>query len=555
MSVRQRASDMSSTSTEGGLTAAGSGSHASGPDTVGGGRTAAVDPPRDECLHRLFERQAARYPDAVALVHRDRRITYGELNQRANQLARYLHRFGVGTDALVGICMHRSVELIVAILGVLKAGGTYVPLDASYPKKRLAAMFGDVEMRVLLVQSHLVPTLPKHNIVTVCLDSHWPAIARENGENLRKEVSPFNLAYVIFTSGSTGKAKAAAVLHRGWINLMNWFTAEFKISRADRVLVVSSFSFDITQRSIMMPLIVGGELHLLDSEAFDPDLVVNAIARGRITLMNCAPSMFYLLIEDADPSNLERLRSLRVLFLGGEAIVASRLQRWVDARVGTTEVVNVYGVAECADVSSFYRLSDYGRYVASSVPIGKPISNTRIYLLDENLAPVPAAATGEICVAGDGVGRGYVNDPALTDRKFVRSPFSEDMLYRTGDLGRLLPDGNLEFAGRVDYQVKVQGQRIDLGDIETALRQHPTIREAVVTKQEYGAGDQRLLAYVVYRQHGLTSATMLPRLRQFLKERLPPYMVPAVFVVLDKMPLNPNGKIDRAALWATLPPS
>jgi amino acid adenylation domain-containing protein len=503
---------------------------------------------RDQCIHRLFERQVAKCPDAIALIHQDQRISYGELNRRANQLARYLRRFGVDTDTLVGICMHRSVELVVAILGVLKAGATYVPLDASYPKKRLATMFEDIDMRVLLVQHHLLFNLPKHDTVTVCIDSQWPAIARENDENLRNEVSAFNLAYVIFTSGSTGKPKAAAVFHRGWANLMNWFTAEFKIGQADRVLVISSFSFDITQRSIAMPLITGGQLYLADSESFDPAQVCNTIADRKITLMNCAPSMFYLLVEAEDRSTLEKLRSLRVLFLGGEAISASRLRHWAEARAHATEVANVYGVAECSDVSCFYRLSDYERYVESSVPIGKPISNTQIYLLDENLAPVAPGAPGEICIAGEGVGAGYVNDPALTARKFVRNPFGDVIFYRTGDLGRLLPDGNLEFVGRADHQVKVQGLRIDLGDVETALRQHSTIREAVVISREYGAGDQRLVAYLVPRQSVLSSEMILPRLRRFLKERLPQYMVPSSFVLLEKMPLNPNGKIDRAAL-------
>jgi amino acid adenylation domain-containing protein len=515
-----------------------------------GWNSTAAEYPRERCIHHLFEEQAARRPDAVALVYREQTLSYRELNRRANQLARFLRRAGVGSDALIGISMHRSVELVVAVLGVLKAGGTYVALDPTYPKQRLATMFEDIDLRMLLTQNRLLFSLPSHHARVVCIDSQWPAIARESGENLEIAVSPRDLAYVIFTSGSTGKPKAAAVFQRGWTNLVHWFATEFKIGAADRVLVISSFSFDITQRSIVMPLITGGELHLLGSDSFDPALVCNTIAGKKITLMNCAPSMFYLLVEDADRASLEKLRPLRVLFLGGEAIAASRLKHWAQAPDCATEVANVYGIAECTDVSSFYRLSDYDRYVASSVPIGKPIFNTQIYVLDETLAPVAFGEVGEICIAGDGVGKGYINDPALTARKFVHNPFSADpeaRLYRTGDLGRLLPDGNLEFAGRVDHQVKIQGLRIDLGDIEAALRQHPMVREAVVMTREYGAGDHRLVAYVVPREQR-SADEMIGGLRSFLKERLPQYMVPAEFIILAEMPLNPNGKIDRPAL-------
>lgn len=509
-----------------------------------------TDYPRQHCIHRLFEQQAEKRPDAVALVHRYHRLSYRELNRRANQLARYLRRLDVGAGTLVGLCMHRSVELVVSILGVLKAGAAYVPLDPSYPTKRLAAMFEDIDMRVLLTEDRLLPRLPTHRARTVCIDSQWPAIASGDGDNLPEDVSVLGLAYVIFTSGSTGRPKAAAVFQRGWTNLMNWFATEFKIGPGDKVLVVSSFSFDITQRSIVMPLITGGELHLLASDSFDPALICNTVADHGITLMNCAPSMFYLLIEDADRATLEKLRPLRVLFLGGEAIAASRLQRWTEAAIGSTEVANVYGIAECTDVSAFYRLKDYARYIASSVPIGRPIFNTRIYLLDENLAPVPPGASGEICIAGDGVGGGYINAPDLTAEKFVRDPFGRDpgaRLYRTGDLGRLLPDGNLEFVGRTDHQVKLRGLRIDLGDIETTLRQDPAVKEAVVMSGERGPGDQRLIAYVVPRAHSAPSE-MTPRLRSFLRDRLPQYMVPTEFVILAEMPLNPNGKIDRGAL-------
>lgn len=511
----------------------------------------AVEYPRDKCVHELFEEQVARTPDATALVYRDQRLSYRELNRRANQLAHHLRKAGVGPDVLVGISMHRCVEMIVAILGTIKAGGAYVPLDPSYPKTRLSGMFEDVEMKVLLTKRDLLDSLPESAARTICLDRDWDVIGAESGENPLSQASPENLVYVIFTSGSTGKPKAAAVHHRGWTNLMTWFVAEFNVRQPDRVLLISSFSFDITQRSIAMPLIAGGELHLHASNYYEPSVVRQTIADQRITLLNCAPSMFYLLVENGTAATFQKLRSLRTLFLGGEAISASRLRDWVESPDCFTAVVNVYGVAECSDVSSFYRLNDFKRYAETSVPVGKPIQNSQVYILDEDLEPMPFGEAGEICLAGDGIGRGYINDPDLTAAKFVRNPFSKDplaRLYRSGDVGRFLPDGTIEYVGRVDHQVKIQGMRIDLGDVETTLRQHPAVREAVVMSKDYGPGDQRLVAFLVPRQQASSNEVKPRRLRTFLKDRLPKYMVPADYFVLTEMPLSPNGKIDRKAL-------
>jgi amino acid adenylation domain-containing protein len=509
--------------------------------------------PRDTCIHQLFEAQARRAPHAVAVVCGDQQLTYRELDVRADELARYLQGLGVGPDVLVGICMHRSVELIVGILGTLKAGGAYVPLDPTYPKKRLAAMFEDVEMPVLLTQERVLAGLPEHGAHVVCLDRDRAAIAdAPPPARPPAPVSVRNLCYVIFTSGSTGKPKAAAVYHGGWTNLMHWFVTEFGVTTTDRALVVSSFSFDITQRSIVIPLIAGAQLHLAASDFYNPELVLRTIHERRITLMNCSPSMFYLLIENPGATTYARLSSLRHLFLGGEAISATRLRDWVESGACTTEVVNVYGAAEATDVSTFYRLRDYARYAATSVPIGKPIFNSQVYVLDDDLEPVPFGESGEICIAGDGVGAGYINDAGLTSGKFVPNPFSDDptaLLYRTGDVARFLPDWDLEFVGRVDHQVKLRGYRIDLGDIESALRQSPVVREAVVLARQDEAGDQRLVAYVSLKE-SLTPRELGTRLRSFLKDRLPKYMLPNDYVPLDAMPLSPNGKIDRNALRA-----
>src|SRR2546423_10090642 len=345
-----------------------------------------TDYPRDKCMHELFEQHVREAPGAIAVVCGPRKLTYAELNCKANQLANYLRKLGVCPDVLVGICMYRCLEMIIGILGTLKAGAAYVPLDPAYPQKRLASMVSDVDLHLILTTTDTRAILPENNIAQVCLDSDWPRIAGESGDNLPAVASVENLCYVIFTSGSTGKAKAAAVFHRGWTNLMHWFVSEFKVNPADRVLVISSFSFDITQRSIVMPLISGAQLHLLASNYYDPALILQTISSQGITRMNCAPSTFYPLVENSKDA-FPKLRSLRTLFLGGEAISASRIREWAQSSECCADIANVYGAAECSDVSTFYILKDYARYVESSVPIGKPIFNTQVYLLDESLNP------------------------------------------------------------------------------------------------------------------------------------------------------------------------
>ncbi len=506
---------------------------------------------RDKCVHQLFEEWAGKTPNAIALVQGDQQLSYQELDERANQLAWYLQKQGVGSNVLAGICMERSIDMIISLLGILKAGGAYVPLDPAYPPQRLSSMVSEIDVKVLLTHRKLADRLPENKATMVYLDDQKGSISSESKARPPIQATPETLVYVIFTSGSTGKAKAAAVFHRGWMNLMHWFDTEFNVNATDKNLVVSSFSFDITQRSIAMPLIRGGELHLLASSTYDPALIASTIEKKQITLMNCAPSTFYPIIENPLLSAGEKLRTLRVLFLGGEAISASRLREWAESPDCRAEIANVYGAAECSDVSSFYRLQDYARYVTSSVPIGKPVFNTQIYLLDRDLQPTPFGETGEICIAGDGIGKGYINDPSLTEEKFVPNPFSGEpgeRIYRTGDMARFLPDWNLEFTGRADHQVKLRGYRIDLGDIETSLRQHSLVREAVVLNKGYGPSDQRLIAYLAPKDKTTTREKLEEELRPFLKDKLPEYMVPSEFIRVEEMPLNPNGKIDRSAL-------
>ncbi len=511
--------------------------------------------PKDKCVHQLFEEHAVNSPDQTALVFGKQRMTYRELNERANQVAHYLRRLHIIPNTPVGIFQNRSLEQVISVLGILKAGGAYVPYDPAYPKERLSTMFEDLKVKAVLTTEGLLDRLPQLRARVICMDRDAGVINAEGHENPAPIAEPSHLCYVIFTSGSTGRPKATAVYHRGWMNLLHWFVTEFGITADDKTLVISSISFDITQRAMAIPLISGGGLHLVASDFYDPELILKTIATEQITVLNCAPSTFYPLVEITPDKSYQSLRSLRRLFLGGEAISASRVKPWATAPECNAEIANVYGAAECSDVSSFYRLHDYDRYVETSVPIGKPIYNSQVYLVDQNLKQVPIGVTGEICLAGDGVGKGYLTDPFLTAEKFVRNPFGkspEELFYRTGDLGRYLPDGNLEFNGRIDHQVKVRGQRIELGEIETALRQHEGVKEAVVVEALYAPGDQRLIGYVVPNQREyLTSANgFIDALRSTLAKKIPQYMIPNEFVLLEEMPLSPNGKIDRSALPA-----
>jgi amino acid adenylation domain-containing protein len=508
--------------------------------------------PVDLCIHEQFEKHAAAAPNAAALVLGGTEYTYSELNRKANQLAHYLIKRGVRANSRVGVCIDRSCEMVIAVLAVLKAGGAYVPFDSSYPKARLAGMLQEIKLKHMLSMNASLEILPEDDGSVITLDGDKDQIAQESFDNPRQGIAPSDLAYIIFTSGSTGKSKAAAVHHRGWKNLLNWFSRQFEITSQDKVLLVSSFSFDITQRALAMPLVSGGELHLLASNHYGSELALSTIETQKITLMNCAPSPFYTLIENQSADVRRKLNSLRIVFLGGEAISGARLKNWVDSGTCKTELVNVYGIAECSDVSTYYRLHDYNRYVSGSVPIGIPIDNTRVYVMDSEMNRVTDGETGELCIAGDGVGRGYVNDPELTKKKFVKIRLGRksELLYRTGDLGRLGKDGNFEYVGRVDYQVKVHGVRVELEEIENVLRQHSKIQEAIVLVKEVELGDQRIFAYVIPKESVSDTkwSTVEEDLRRHARLKLPKNMIPNTFVKIREVPLNPNGKVDRIAL-------
>jgi amino acid adenylation domain-containing protein len=510
---------------------------------VEGWNDTASDYPSGLRLHEMFERRASATPEAVALFCEERALSYSQLNERANRLARRLRRLGVGPDALVAVCAERSPEMVVALLGILKAGGAYVPLDPTYPKERLAFMLEDARPAVLLTQSRLADRLPRHGARTLLLDSDWDEAAAERGADFDAGVGETNLAYMIYTSGSTGRPKGAMNTHRGICNRLLWMQAAYGLGPTDRVLQKTSFSFDVSVWEFFWPLVTGARLVLAKPDGHkDPDYLSRLINEQGVTTLHFVPSMLKVFIESGA---LARCAGLRRVICSGEALSPELRRRFFE--VSGAELHNLYGPTEASvDVTSW----ECGRAEDDSrpVPIGRPIANTQIYLLDGRQQIVPLGVPGELYIGGRGLARGYWNRPGLTAEKFIPDPFSKEpgaRLYRTGDLARYLPGGEIEFVGRLDHQVKVRGFRVELGEIEAALAQHPRVSEATAVVRDDARGDRRIVAYFVARGGAGADAADL---RAHLRERLPEHMVPAAFVRLDALPLTPNGKLDRKAL-------
>ncbi|MEO1348693.1 MAG: amino acid adenylation domain-containing protein [Cyanobacteria bacterium J06635_15] len=512
-----------------------------------------IDYPPNKGIHELFETQANNSPNQIAVVFENQQLTYAELNLRANQLAHYLQKLGVGSEVVVGLYVERSLELIVGLLGILKAGGAYLPLDPALPQERVAFRLQDAQVSVLLSQQQLVEALPEGETRLVCLDSQWKAIAQESGDNLRSEVRAENLAYVLFTSGSTGKPKGVAIEHRQLLNYTNAITQKLELSGCTSFATVSTFAADLGNTVIFPALCQGGSLHVISPERVsNPEALADYFSRHAIDCLKIVPSHLAALLTASQP---EQILPQRRLILGGE-VCRWKLIEQIQSYAPNCLIFNHYGPTEATVGVLTYSLSAETPHPAfqqgETVPIGRPIANTQIYLLDTYLQPVPIGVPGEIYIGGAGLARGYFNRPNLTQERFIPNPFNNSKfkiqsskLYRTGDLGRYLPDGNIEFLGRVDHQVKIHGFRIELGEIEVTLRQHPAVQETAVLAREDPSGNQRLVAYLVpNKQSKLTTS----ELRSFLQEKLPEYMVPAIFVLLKAIPLTPNGKIDRQAL-------
>jgi surfactin family lipopeptide synthetase A len=499
--------------------------------------------PYDKCIHELFEAQVERTPSAIAVVANDTEITYAELNARANQLARFLRRFGTGPNSLVGLCLDRSLEMVVGILGVLKAGAAYVPLDPGYPADRLAFMLQDANVFVLLTQSNLLDQLPPHNGPRLSLDTDWDVVAKERKENLVAGANPANLAYVIYTSGSTGKPKGVMIHHRGLVNYLTWATEKYEVAAGCGAPVHSSFSFDLTITSLFAPLLVGRSIFLV-ADGME-NLVEALLARENYSLVKITPAHLRALAE-LMPSDQLRGR-VRVLVIGGEALHMESLVFW-RTHAPMTRLINEYGPTETVVGCCVYEVGEEDPN-AGPVPIGTPVANSQLYVLDESLQPVAKGVTGELYIGGDGVGLGYLNRKQLTDERFILDPFSRNQrgrLYRTGDLARINDEGNLVYLGRVDNQVKVKGYRIELDEVEMILSQSQGVRDCAVLAREDSTGERRLIAYVVVDETEQT----IDELRKTLKTKVPDYMVPTTFVTMESLPLTRNGKVDRQALPA-----
>lgn len=506
--------------------------------------------PASRCVHQLFEEQVERTPDAVAVVIGAQKFTYAELNSHANKVAHFLVDQDVRPGAFVGICAARSLEMVTAILGVLKAGAAYIPLDPEYPQDRLTYMLENSRAPVLLTQKRLNKDFSSPDRQVIYLDDNWAEIDSCSEVNPATGVTPDNHLYVIYTSGSTGQPKGTLVHHRGFVNLVSWYAKEFDFNEESHSLLVSSTGFDLTQKNIYAPLITGGILVLLDSQIYDAGIILNTAEEKRITHINCTPSAFYGLVDNASQPTYQSLSSIRYAFLGGEPIAVPRLRPWLDNPLCRATVVNTYGPTECTDVVAFHRLDNLDDYETDLVPIGRPIANTQLYILDEELNPVPVGAEGELCIGGVCVGGGYLGLPDLTSERFVDNRFSAEQgarFYRSGDRARYRENGVIEFLGRIDNQVKIRGFRIELGEIESALSAHPDIHESVVLARDDEPGDKRLVAYMVLSPG---QAPAVSELRRSLQETLPDYMLPNGWVFLDKLPLTPNGKVDRLALPA-----
>ena len=511
------------------------------------------DCPRDYCVHELFEQQVERTPNAVAVVHETENYTYEEVNARANRVAHGLRNLGVGPETLVGVCVERSFQL-VSLLGILKAGGAYVPLDPDYPKERLAFMIRDSKARVIVTQERLLGRLPEeHEVKTLLVDADRPREARPSYShaNPKGRSLPGQLAYVIYTSGSTGTPKGVAIEHRSLVNHAVASALQYGVEAGDRVLQFASLSFDVAAEEMFPTMLSGGTLVLQpERDVLEYSAFSRFVDEQRLTILNLPAAYWHRWVHELAQSGAPVPQCLRLLVVGSDKVSPQSLSTWHELSSNLQiRWINAYGPTEATVTSTtHYSLWKHRDQSRQSVPIGRPIANVQVYLLDRHLEPVPVGITGELYIGGAGVARGYLGKPALTAERFIPDPFSNEpgvRLYKTGDLGRYMPSGNIEFLGREDQQVKVRGFRVELGETETVLESHPKVRGAVVVTDEEGTNEGRLVAYVSTSED---EVRLVADLRDYLKERLPYYMIPSVFVILEDFPLAPNGKVDMATL-------
>jgi amino acid adenylation domain-containing protein len=504
-------------------------------------------------VHQLFEAQVKQSPDAIALVHEDQHLTYQELNDRANQLAHYLRSIGVQPEVFVGICLKRSIEMVIGLFAILKAGGTYVPLDPTYLQPRLAHILADTQLAIMLTHSSLLTNLPQSPTHAVCLDACWETIAQHPVDNLTCTATADNLAYLIYTSGSTGTPKGVMVSQRSFINHTEAACAHYELKAGDRILQFASINFDATAEEIFPGLVQGSTIILRTEAMLSTSLSFwQSCDRLSLTVLDLPTAFWHHLVTNLANTQTSLPPTLRLIIIGGESVLPERLATWQQQFRHQIRLVNSYGPTETTIVATLCDLSqpDEIQSKRQKTPIGKPIQNIQVYILDTNLHPVPIGVPGELYIGGVGVARGYLRQAALTAERFLPNPYSLEAgarFYKTGDYVRYRADGQIEFLGRLDHQVKIRGFRVELGEIEATLRQHTALQDAIVLARQDEADYQRLVAYVIPDRQS-QQMELLPNLRNFLQERLPSYMLPSAFVVLDELPLTPGSKVDRKAL-------
>src|SRR5689334_9607662 len=494
------------------------------------------------CMQQLFEEQATRTPDAIAVEFVAERLSYRELNERANQLAHYLARFGVGPETRVGVYLDRSVSMVAALLGILKAGAAYVPLDTTYPEMRLRFMLEDARIPVLITESELADKLPECDAKIIRVDTEWEVIAHESQANPASQISPDNLCYVIYTSGSTGRPKGVMISHRGLTNYLKWSINAYRVAKGCGAPVHSPIGADLTITGLFLPLLVGRSITLVPEGHGVQALSEVLQSDKNFSLTKITPAHLEVLGQLIDPEHAAG--QTRALIIGGEALRGEQLAFW-QTHAPTTRLINEYGPTETVVGCCVYEVP-VGELSSGPVPIGRPIANTQLYILDQYFHPVSVGVTGELYIGGAGVARGYLDRPELTAERFVPNIFGTGTrLYKTGDLARYLPDGNIEFLNRNDQQVKIRGHRIELREVEMRLNQHPQLRESLVLAKESKNGEKRLVAYMISKPG---AAPAVGELRTFMAESLPEYMIPSAYVFLEAFPLTPNGKVDHQAL-------
>ncbi|MBD0385366.1 MAG: amino acid adenylation domain-containing protein, partial [Nostoc sp. C3-bin3] len=509
--------------------------------------------PQDKCLHQLFEAQVAQNPNAVAVVFADESLTYHQLNQRANQLAHHLRSLGIGAQTKVGLCVERSIEMVVAILSILKAGGTYVPIDPTYPQQRSVFILEDAQVELLLTQSQLLEKFTNCPTQVLVLDTFVFSNTHLLAENLNLDVAADHVAYVIYTSGSTGTPKGVLCTHHNVVRLFQATKSWFNFNANDVWTLFHSIAFDFSVWELWGALIHGGKLVVVPYwVSRSPDEFYLLLFQQQVTVLNQTPSAFRQLMRVDESVGAHQDLNLRLVIFGGEALELQSLQPWLQRHGDESpQLINMYGITETTVHVTYRPITANDVFNHSGSAIGRPIPDLEIYILDQHEQPVPIGIPGEMYVGGAGVAQGYLNRPDLTNSKFISHPFSNNVLtrlYRTGDLARYLANGDIEYLGRIDHQVKIRGFRIELGEIDALLALHPDVAEVAVVVREDAPGEKHLVAYVVPCQK--QNEILTTNLREFLQQKLPDYMVPSAFVILDTLPLTSNGKLDRQALPA-----